>query len=68
MAREIVSILQRHGFVHIPSRRGGSHQKWRHPETKKVVIVSFHRGGQVLPIGTLMSIIKGSGLPDDAWE
>jgi predicted RNA binding protein YcfA (HicA-like mRNA interferase family) len=42
----------------------GSHQKWRHANGRQV-IVAMH-GGKPIPIGTLKSIIEGSGLtPDD---
>jgi len=61
-ADEIIRILQRHGFILISKR--GSHQKWRHPVTAKQVIVPFHKGKQ-LPLGTLKSIIEGSGIPHD---
>jgi predicted RNA binding protein YcfA (HicA-like mRNA interferase family) len=65
VAREVTRILSNHGFLLVSTR--GSHEKWRHPETRKQVIVPQHRG-KVLPIGTLLSIIKGSGLPDEAWK
>ena len=38
----------------------GSHQKWRHPDGRQV-IVPMH-GGKSIPIGTLRSIVQGSGL------
>ena len=42
----------------------GSHQKWRHANGRQV-IVALH-GSKPIPIGTLKSIIEGSGLaPDD---
>jgi len=42
----------------------GSHQKWRHANGRRV-IVAMH-GSKPIPIGTLKSIIEGSGLaPDD---
>lgn len=62
--REVVRILAANGFELLSQK--GSHQKWRHPETRKQVIVAMHTG--VLPIGTLRSIQKGSGLPDEVWE
>jgi len=63
-ARQVVAVLRRHGFLHVGTR--GSHEKWRHPTGSKQVIVPAHRG-RVLPIGTLRSIMKGSGIPDDDW-
>jgi hypothetical protein len=45
----------------------GSHQKWRHANGRQV-IVAMH-GSKPIPIGTLKSIIEGSGLaPDDFRE
>ena len=58
-AYDVVRVLRRHGFVLLVQR--GSHQKWRHPEGRQV-IVPVH-GSKPIPIGTLKNIIKGSGLP-----
>jgi predicted RNA binding protein YcfA (HicA-like mRNA interferase family) len=41
-------------------RQAGSHQKWRHDNGRQV-IVAMH-GSKPIPIGTLKSIIEGSGL------
>jgi predicted RNA binding protein YcfA (HicA-like mRNA interferase family) len=42
----------------------GSHQKWRHANGRQV-IVAMH-GSKPIPVGTLKSIVEGSGLtPDD---
>ncbi len=38
----------------------GSHEKWRHANGRQV-IVAMH-GSKPIPIGTLKSIIEGSGL------
>ncbi len=64
-ATEITRILQRHGFVLISQR--GSHQKWRHQDTGKQVIVPYHKGKQ-LPLGTLRSIIEGSDIPEEEFH
>lgn len=63
-AQEVISILRKNGFILVSQR--GSHQKWRNPETKKQVIVAYHKGKQ-LPEGTLKSIVKGSGISEDVW-
>ena len=60
-ADEVIKLLQQHGFVLISQR--GSHQKWRNNTTGKQVIVPIHKGKQ-LPLGTLMSMIDGSGIPE----
>ena len=57
-AKEVVKVLRKHGFVLIA--QSGSHQKWRH-ENGRQVIVAMH-GNKPIPIGTLKSIIEGSGL------
>ena len=57
-AKEVVKVLRRHGFLLIA--QSGSHQKWRH-ENGRQVIVAMH-GSKPIPIGTLESIIEGSGL------
>jgi predicted RNA binding protein YcfA (HicA-like mRNA interferase family) len=64
-AREVTRILASHGFLLVSTR--GSHEKWRHPHSRHQVIVPQPRG-KVLPIGTLLSIVKGSGIPDDDWK
>lgn len=64
-ASDVIKILQQHGFILI-SRRG-SHQKWRNNDTAKQVIVPYHKGKQ-LPLGTLRSIIEGSGIPEEEFR
>ena len=63
-ADQVVTILRRHGFQFV--RASGSHQKWRHPETAKQVIVAYHKK-KVLPLGTMKAIIEGSGVPLEDW-
>ena len=61
-ANDVVRVLRKHGFACVSQR--GSHQKWRHANGRRV-IVAMH-GIKPIPIGTLKSIIEGSGLaPDD---
>jgi predicted RNA binding protein YcfA (HicA-like mRNA interferase family) len=60
-AVEITAVLHRHGFILVS--QSGSHQKWFNQETRRQVIVPFHQAKQ-LPIGTLKSIIAGSGIPE----
>ncbi len=64
-ASEVVRILERYGFILISQR--GSHQKWRNQDTGKQVIVPYHKGKQ-LPLGTLRSIIEGSGIPEEEFH
>ncbi len=61
-AKEVIRALRKHGFQQID--QSGSHQKWRNEEGRQV-IVPFH-GSKSIPIGTLKSILEGSGLrPED---
>ncbi|MGA2670504.1 MAG: type II toxin-antitoxin system HicA family toxin [Dehalococcoidia bacterium] len=64
-ANEVIRILQQHRFAFISQR--GSHQKWRNDDTGKQVIVPYHKGKQ-LPLGTLRSIIEGSGIPEEKFR
>jgi predicted RNA binding protein YcfA (HicA-like mRNA interferase family) len=62
---EVIRILIAHGFEKVSQK--GSHQKWKHFGSGAQVIVPFHKGRQ-LPIGTLKSIIEGSGLSPEVWN
>jgi predicted RNA binding protein YcfA (HicA-like mRNA interferase family) len=64
-AAGVTTVLKRHGFA--LAGQSGSHQKWRNPATSKQVIVAQHKG-KVLPLGTMRSIIAGSGLPLSEWK
>ena len=64
-ALEVERILARHGFVFLVQR--GSHRKWRHPEKGLQVIVPLHKG-RVIPIGTLLHILKGGEIPREEWS
>jgi predicted RNA binding protein YcfA (HicA-like mRNA interferase family) len=64
-AAQIATVLKRHGFGLVG--QSGSHQKWRNQATSKQVIVAKH-AGKMLPLGTMRSIIAGSGLPLDEWQ
>lgn len=56
--------LRRHGFVLAGQK--GSHQKWRHPNGRQVIVADH--GNKPIPIGTLKSIIEGSGLGVEAFR
>ena len=57
-AKDVVRVLRRNGFA--LAGQTGSHQKWRHPAGKQV-IVPMH-GSKAIPIGTLKNIVEGSGI------
>jgi predicted RNA binding protein YcfA (HicA-like mRNA interferase family) len=63
-AKEVTKVLRKNGFEIIA--QSGSHQKWRH-ENGRQVIVAMH-GSKPIPIGTLKSIIEGSGLEVDDFR
>ncbi len=63
-AHDVVRVLRRHGFIFLGQR--GSHQKWRRPDGRQV-IVPMH-GSKPIPIGTLKSIVRGSGLNMDDFR
>ena len=64
-AREVETLLQRHGFELISQK--GSHRKWRNQVQNVQVIVPQHRG-RPLPIGTLRTILKDAKIPDCEWR
>ncbi len=61
---EVVKVLRKHGFVMVS--QSGSHQKWRHENGRQVIVAMHAR--KTIPIGTLKSIIEGSGLDVDAFR
>ena len=61
---DVVRVLRKHGFACLSQR--GSHQKWRHANGRQV-IVAMH-GSKPIPIGTLKSIVEGSGLTADDFR
>lgn len=61
-AREILRILFSHGFMKI--RTSGSHI--RLVKGDRYVTVPFH-ANKALPLGTLISIIRQSGIPKDKF-
>lgn len=63
-ASDVIRVLRRQGFVKIGQK--GSHQKWRHPDGRQV-IVAVH-GSKPIPIGTLKSIIEGTKLSVDDFR
>jgi predicted RNA binding protein YcfA (HicA-like mRNA interferase family) len=57
-ANDVVRVLRKDGFILVSQK--SSHQKWRHSNGRQV-IAAMH-GRKPIPIGTLKSIIEGSGL------
>jgi predicted RNA binding protein YcfA (HicA-like mRNA interferase family) len=63
-AKDVIRVRRKHGFSQVGQK--GSHQKWRHANGRQV-IVAMH-GNKPLPVGTLSSIIEGSGLAVDDFR
>ena len=57
-SQKVIKILERKGFV--LDRAKGSHRVYYHSESKRRVIISFHK--KDLPKGTLMEILKQAGI------
>ena len=64
-ADQMIRVLRQPGFVLVG--QSGGHQKWRNVSTSKQVIVAYHRG-RTLPLGTMKSIIDGSGIDRSEWH
>ncbi|MBN2537898.1 type II toxin-antitoxin system HicA family toxin [candidate division WOR-3 bacterium] len=58
---ELVKVLERLGFK--LDRTRGSHRIYLHPETRRRVVVPFHRAD--LPRGTVQEILRQAGLSRD---
>jgi predicted RNA binding protein YcfA (HicA-like mRNA interferase family) len=56
--QQVIKILEKKGFV--LDRSKGSHRIYFHPETRRRVVVPFHR--KDLPQGTLREILKQAGM------
>jgi predicted RNA binding protein YcfA (HicA-like mRNA interferase family) len=60
-SRDIIRRLEREGFQPVSTK--GSHHKFRHPETRRVVIVPHPK--RDIPIGTVHKIYRDAGWPKD---
>jgi len=56
--RELRKLLERNGFVF--TRQSGSHAIFKHPESKRRVVLPIHSSD--IPTGTLNAILKDAGL------
>ena len=54
-ARELIAALTRDGFYFV--RQKGSHQRYRHPDGRRVTVAP-HGGGDTFTIKTLQSMIE----------
>lgn len=45
--RELKAEIAREGFVYLPKRGKGSHERWRHPQLRKTLTISGQDGDDV---------------------
>ena len=60
---EVVKLLTTHGFVFVSQR--GSHQKYRAASGRMVIVPA---GRREIPVGTIISIRKQSGLDRSLFQ
>ena len=63
-AKDVIRVLRQHGFVKVGQK--GSHQKWRHPDGRQVIVADH--GSKPIPVGTLKSILEGAKLSADDFR
>ena len=56
--RELRRLLELNGFVF--TRQSGSHAIFKHPVSKKRIVLPIHSGD--IPTGTLKAILRDAGL------
>ena len=61
---KVVRILRKKGFI--LDRTKGSHHIYYHPETKRRVVVPFHK--KDLPKGTMFEILRQAGITKKELE
>ncbi|MEB3211628.1 MAG: type II toxin-antitoxin system HicA family toxin [Leptolyngbyaceae bacterium] len=47
--RELKAQIKREGFVYLPKRGKGSHERWKHPSIGKTLTISGKDGDDVPP-------------------
>ncbi len=63
-SQKVIKILERKGFV--LDRTKGSHRIYYHSESKRRVVIPYHR--KDLPKGTLIEILKQAGIGKEELE
>lgn len=61
---KIIKILESKGFI--LHRSKGSHRIYLHPDSRRRVVVPFHK--KDLPKGTMLSILKQAGIDRNELE
>ena len=63
--KELRKIIEKYGWIH--HRTSGSHFIYKKEGIKKIVSIPIHKNKE-LPIGTLKSILKDTGLTEEDLE
>lgn len=58
--KALKELIEKDGWFHV--RTNGSHQHYEHPTKPDLVTLSPHRLTDMVPFGTLNSILKKAGL------
>lgn len=66
-AHDVIKFLKKNGFV--LHRSSGSHFHYKRQEDGKsfLVTVAYH-GNKDIPIGTMNSIVRQSGITKESWK
>ncbi|MBM4162330.1 MAG: addiction module toxin, HicA family [Ignavibacteria bacterium] len=64
-ADDVIRALRKVGFVKVGQR--GSHQKWKHPLSGRIVILPYHSKKIIHP-KTLATIVEGTGLTAEEFQ
>ena len=64
-AAQVIRVLEQAGFIRVRVR--GSQWVFRHPESRRRVVVSYHTS-RVIPPGTLANVLREAGLTLSEFE
>ena len=64
---QVEKFLKQHGFVYSKTKGSHCHYDKSTVEREFSVVVPKH-GGKSIPIGTMYSIVRQSGVPQDEWK
>jgi len=60
--RDVIRALRDAGWTQVRIR--GSHEIWRHPDGREVVVPAGGKASREVPTGTLAAIRRATGLED----
>lgn len=63
--RDVIAIIEAHGFAPVPGRQSGSHRQYKlvTKSGARLVTLAYHNINDMILPDTLASIIRQSGLP-----